>query len=87
MNEQYEPIIPGPATPLERGAAAMEMTPDQWRAGADQLLEEVRLFPNGKCLVCGHLKGDHERFPDTNVWTCDDDCDEDLNGYCHTGRL
>lgn len=27
-----EPIIPGPATPLERGAAAIEITPAEWLA-------------------------------------------------------
>jgi len=42
---------------------------------------------NRNCKVCGHMKGDHEQFPGTEVWTCDDDCDEDLNGYCHVGRL
>jgi hypothetical protein len=42
---------------------------------------------SGRCRVCGHLEGDHERFPGTDTWTCDDDCDEDLNGYCHVGRL
>lgn len=45
------------------------------------------LFVDDRCQVCGHLKGDHEQFPGTGKWTCDDDCDEDLNGYCHIGRL
>ena len=48
----------------------------------------VDLFDrNDDCKVCGHMKGDHEQFPGTEVWTCDDDCNEDLNGYCHVGRL
>lgn len=55
--------------------------------------DNTRLFYYGKCRVCGHLKGDHEplhMLEDSTVgdrWTCDDNCDEDLNGYCHTGRL
>lgn len=32
MNDENEPIIPGPATPLERGASSMETTPEQWAA-------------------------------------------------------
>lgn len=45
------------------------------------------LFVNGVCQVCGHLEGDHEKFPGEEVYTCDDACDEDLRGYCHIGRL
>lgn len=39
--DRDEPIVPGPATPAERGAAAMETTPEQWRQGADDLAREL----------------------------------------------
>lgn len=45
LAEQYRdregPIISGPATPAERGAAAMETTPEQWKQGADALAREI----------------------------------------------
>jgi hypothetical protein len=64
---------------------------------AEQAIDEIA-YPDGgettvelfdqhrRCKVCGHLEGDHEVIS-PGVYTCDDDCDEDLNGYCHVGRL
>ena len=50
-------------------------------------LGTVELFDqHRRCKVCQHLEGDHEVLS-PGVYTCDDDCDEDLNGYCHVGRL
>lgn len=36
-----EPLIPGPATPAERGAASIETTPEEWKQGAEALAAEI----------------------------------------------
>lgn len=33
------------------------------------------MFPDDICIICNHLRCDHEQYPDTAVWYCDDDCE------------
>lgn len=38
----------------------------------------VALFKNGRCVICGHLSGDHEPDPGGSAaGACDDDCEFD----------
>lgn len=48
-------------------------------------MQETLMFKNDKCLLCGHLEGDHEG-PYDGKWYCDDDYCEDRDS-CSIGEL
>lgn len=59
-----DPIVPGPATPLERGAAAMETTPDQWaeNTGAHKAAPAHPDDPEDE-QPCAHCRRTVKRVP------------------------